>query len=197
MQLLLARHGETDRHNAGRYIGSQDLPLSLTGREQAKRLATILPSGISHCLCSPMLRTRETAELALAGHPCQPELLASLREIDFGRWEGLSFPQIAAQDPDLVIEWQRDPLGFQFPGGEHTLSFWQRVQKALATITALSNDTVLVICHGGVIRVILCSLLGIPFEKYLLFTVKHAALTQLDVDGQRGVLQYLNKGQES
>lgn len=193
MQLLLARHGETEAHNAGRYIGSQDPPLSATGRQQAHRLAGILPSGISRCLCSPMLRARETASLALADHPCQVELLDSLREVDFGRWEGLSFPEIAAQDPDLVTEWQRDPLGFQFPNGEHALSFWQRVQKALTTITALPDDSILLICHGGVIRVMLCSLLGIPFETYLLFAVKPAALIRLDVDGQRGVLQYLNR----
>lgn len=192
MQLLLARHGETGLHNTGRYIGSQDLPLSSTGQAQARRLASILPSGISRCLCSPMLRTRETAELALSGHPCQPEHLPSLREIDFGRWEGLSFPEIAAQDPDLVSKWQQDALNFHFPNGEHTLSFWQRVQEALQIITALPDDTVLVICHGGVIRVMLCSLLGIPFEKYLLFAVKPAALTRLDVNGQRGVLQYFN-----
>ncbi|MDD5757847.1 MAG: histidine phosphatase family protein [Desulfobulbaceae bacterium] len=193
MQLLLARHGETEMHNTGRYVGSQDPPLSATGRLQAHRLADVLPPGVSRCLCSPMLRARETAELTLADYPCQTELLDSLREVDFGRWEGLTFSEIAAQDPALIADWQRDPLAFQFPGGERTLSFWQRVQEALTAITSLPDDVVLLICHGGVIRVMLCSLLGIPFEKYLLFAVKPAALTRLDVVGHRGVLQYLNR----
>jgi len=192
MQLLLARHGETGDHYTGRYIGARDLPLSTTGREQARRLTDVLPAGITRCLSSPMIRARETAELALTGRDCRLEILDSLREINFGRWEGLSFAEIASQDQGLVAEWQRDALAFQFPEGEHTLSFWQRVQEALGVIVALPEDTVLVICHGGVIRAMLCSLLGLPFEKYLLFAIKPAALTLLDVDGHRGVLQYLN-----
>jgi len=193
MKLLLARHGETSDNSAGRYIGAHDPSLSVIGRQQARRLATLLPAGISRCLCSPMLRARETAELALTGHDCRLEILDSLREIHFGRWEGLSFAEIAEQDQGLIIEWQRDALAFQFPDGENTLRFWQRVQEALQVITALQEDTVLVICHGGVIRAMLCSLLGIPFEKYLFFSVEPAALTLFDVDGQRGVLRYLNR----
>jgi len=192
MQLFLARHGETGAHYAGRYIGATDLPLSTTGREQARRLASVIPRGVTRCLCSPMLRARETAELALAGHDCRLEILESLREISFGRWEGLSFAEIASQDQGLVVEWQQDALAFHFPEGEHTLGFLQRVQKALRAIVALPEERVLVICHGGVIRAMLCALLDLPFEKYLLFEIKPAALTLLDVDGPRGVLQYLN-----
>ncbi len=192
MKLFLARHGETGAHYASRYIGASDLPLSTTGRLQARRLATILPAEISRCLCSPMLRARETAELALAGRNCRFELLDSLSEINFGRWEGLSFAEIASQDQELVVDWQRDALAFQFPEGEHTLSFWQRIEEALHWIVALPEDSILVICHGGVIRAMLCSLLGIPFEKYLFFSIKPAALTLLEVDGHCGVLQCLN-----
>ena len=192
MRLLLARHGETGDQYAGRYIGATDLPLSVTGREQARRLRTVLPTGICRCLCSPMLRARQTAELALAGNDCRVEILDALREVDFGRWEGLSFAEIVSQDEGLVADWQRDGLAFQFPGGEHTRSFWQRVQAALVLITELPEVEVLVICHGGVIRAMICSLLGLSFEHYLLFAVQPAALTVFEVDGQRGVLQGLN-----
>lgn len=192
MRLLLVRHGETGDQYTGRYIGSTDLPLSAHGREQARRLTDILPAGVGRCLCSPMLRARETAEIALAGRDCRLEILESLREIDFGRWEGLSFAEIVAQDPGLVDDWRQDPLDFTFPGGEQTRHFWQRAQEALAMTVALPEDEVLVICHGGVIRVMICLLLGLSFEYYLLFAIKPAALTVLDVDGQQGVLLGLN-----
>jgi alpha-ribazole phosphatase len=192
MRLLLVRHGETGDQYAGRYIGATDLPLSVKGREQARRLASLLPAGVGRCLCSPMLRARQTAEIALAGQGCRLEVVDLLREIDFGRWEGLTFAEIVAQDPGLVDDWQRDPLAFQFPGGEETRSFWQRVQQALTMIAALPEDEVLVICHGGVIRAMICLLLGLPFDRYLHFAIRPAALTVLDVDGQRGVLQGLN-----
>jgi len=192
MQLLLVRHGAIDDHAAGRYVGSLDRPLSVIGRRQAKRLASLLPGEIDRCLCSPMRRARQTADLALAEHVCPLDTLDSLREIDFGRWEGLTFAEIAAQDPELVDEWQRDALAFHFPGGEQTGHFWQRVDQALQVIATISAERVLVISHGGVIRAMLCSLLGLPFDKYLAFAVQPAALTVLDVQGRRGVLQALN-----
>ena len=192
MRLLLARHGETGDLRKGRYFGATDLPLSATGREQARSLAAVLPAGVARCLCSPLLRARETAQLALAGRDCRLEILDALREIDFGRWEGLSFSEIVARDQGLVADWQRDALAFQFPGGEHTLKFWQRVQEALELIVALPEEEVLVVCHGGVIRAMLCVLLGLSFDHYLFFAIKPAALTVLEVDGQRGVLQGLN-----
>lgn len=192
MRLLLARHGETGDQYVGRYIGATDLPLSANGRAQARRLRELLPVGIGRCLCSPMLRARQTAELALGGAACQIEILDPLREVDFGRWEGLSFAEIAAQDEGLVADWQRDALAFQFPGGEHTASFWRRVQAVIEVITKLPEEEVLVVCHGGVIRAMICALLGLSFEHYLLFAVQPAALTVFDVDGQRGVLLGLN-----
>lgn len=193
MRLLLARHGETGAQYSGRYIGSTDLPLSEIGKEQARRLADVLPTtGLSRCLCSPMRRTRETAQLALDGRECPIEMLDVLREIDFGRWEGLSFPEIVVRDQRLVTEWQQDPLAFHFPGGEQTGDFRQRIEAGLQGIISLSDDSVLVVCHGGVIRAMLCSLLGISFTHYLSFAIAPAALTVIEVDGQRGVLQALN-----
>lgn len=192
MRLLLARHGETGDRYSGRYIGATDLPLSARGREQAERLGSLLPAEVALCLVSPMRRAQETATIALAGRDCRLETLAALREIDFGRWEGLSFPEILARDPALVDEWQRDALAFQFPDGELTLSFWQRVREVLGSIVDLPEAEVLVICHGGVIRAMLCLLLGLPFSHYLSFAIRPAALTVLEIHGQRGVLQGFN-----
>lgn len=192
MRLLLVRHGETGEQYAGRYVGATDLPLSAAGREQARRLTAILPAEPSLCLCSPQRRARETAALALQGRDCQLEVVEALREIDFGRWEGLSFAEIVARDPGLVDDWQRDALAFQFPGGEQTRCFWQRVREALTMIAARPEAEVVVVCHGGVIRAMLCALLGLPFDKYLLFAIRPATVTILDVHDGRGVLQGLN-----
>lgn len=191
MRLFLARHGETGTHYRGRYIGSTDLPLSEKGREQARRLSDVLPPGGIRCFCSPMRRTLETATLALDERKCIPEVVDSLREVDFGRWEGLSFAEILARDQGLVDEWQRNPLSFSFPQGEQTGAFRNRVEEWLKTIITLPED-VLAFSHGGVIRVILCSLLGVSFAHYLSFSIAPAALTVIEVDGQRGVLQALN-----
>ncbi len=192
MRLFLARHGETGAQYAGRYIGATDLPLSVLGREQAAHLAPRLPATLSRCLISPQRRARETAAIALADRELRPEVMEALREIDFGRWEGLSFAEIVARDQALVNAWQEDALAFRFPDGEHTLAFWQRVQAAQRAIVALPDEELLVICHGGVIRAMLCGLLGLPFDRYLSFAVKPAALAVVEVHGEQGVLVGLN-----
>jgi len=192
MRLLLARHGETGEQYAGRYIGTTDPPLSPRGRGEARRLASLLPTGLSRCLVSPLGRARETAALALIGREVRIEVMEGLREVDFGRWEGLCFAEILDRDPLLVNDWQRDPLAFTFPGGEHTLHFWQRVQEAMRTIVVQPEEEILVIAHGGVLRAMLCGLLALPFDRYLSFAIKPAALTVLEVHGRQGVLQGLN-----
>jgi broad specificity phosphatase PhoE len=192
MRLFLVRHGDTGDQYAGRYIGATDLPLSIIGCEQAARLADRLPATLCRCLISPMRRARETAAIALAGRECRLQVMAALKEIDFGRWEGLSFAEIVAKDQALVNAWQQDALAFCFPEGEQTLGFWQRVQEALQAIVALPDEEILVICHGGVIRAMLCGLLGLPFDRYLSFAIKPATMAVVDVHGRQGVLVGLN-----
>jgi len=192
MRLLLARHGETGEQYAGRYVGATDLPLSGLGRDQARRLADVLPGRGGRCLCSPMRRAQETATLALAGRDYPLAMVDALREIDFGRWEGLSFAEIADLDQDLVDQWRHKPESFRFPGGECIADFRQRVLEVTHWITTLPDEEVLVICHGGVIRVMLCSLLGLSFDRYLSFAIVPAALTTIEMDGQYGVLTGLN-----
>lgn len=192
MRLFLSRHGETGEQYAGKYIGSTDLPLSSHGREQAASLAHRLPTTISRVLVSPMRRTRETAAIALAGRECRLEVVDALKEIDFGRWEGLTFAEIVTRDQTLVDQWQQDALAFHFPEGEHTFAFWQRVQQVVREMVSLPEKELLVICHGGVIRAMLCGLLGLPFDRYLSFAIKPATVTVVDVHGEQGVLHGLN-----
>ncbi|MDA8417483.1 MAG: histidine phosphatase family protein [Desulfobacteraceae bacterium] len=194
MRLVLVRHGTTDGQRAGRYQGASDPPLSRTGREQASALGARLPPGPFRCLCSPRLRARETAEMALAGAGRELEfvIVEALREIDFGRWEGLTFAEILAQDQALVAAWQRHPARFRFPDGEATSSFWRRVRGVLGEIIS-RPEPALVICHGGVIRAMLCLLLALPRAKALCFDIQPASLTVLEVDGVRGQLLSLNR----
>lgn len=192
MRLILVRHGQTDAAYAGRYVGASDPSLSALGRDQARELAARLPDDIGCCLCSPLCRARETARLALVGRTCPIEVMGELREVDFGRWEGLSFAEILDRDAALVADWQRDPPHFHFPDGESTAVFRARVAAALEALARQPQAMVLAVCHGGVIRAMLCQLLDLPFARYLSFHVQPAAMTVLDVEGGRGVLRGLN-----
>ena len=192
MRLLLARHGKIDG-NGRRYIGATDLPISARGQTQAKALAeTVLSFHPDFCFCSSMLRTRQTAEIVLRRAACGISCLPELREIDFGLWEGLTFEEIKNRYPELAAAWADKGLEFSFPGGEKIKDFWNRVRAVARQLTSGTEETVLVISHGGVIRALICYFLGLGFDKYLLFDVRPGGLVILDVFGKSGVLTGFN-----
>jgi broad specificity phosphatase PhoE len=190
-RLILIRHGDLGEGCRGRYIGRTDAPLSAEGRCQATALAAPLARlGRARYLCSPLLRARETAGLALTCSDFETD--ADLREIDFGRWEAMSFPQIAAADPAAVERWAALDDAFAFPDGEAIGAFRARIRAAAVRIAADPAGTVAAFTHGGVIRLIICHFLGLEARDYLLFDVGTASISEIRIGDGRGVLTGLN-----
>ena len=193
-KLLLARHCETGPDYYGRFVGSSDIGLGPAAPEQAERLAAIIAAyRPAITFCSPLQRARLTAEIVSSTTPLG-EILTDpdLREVDFGRWEGLTFGEIAEGDSELVKRWSVWSPDFAFPDGEVTGDFLKRVQAAGDRLAARDEETVLVIAHGGVVRALICHLLGLPARNYLLFDIKPARLTVIDYFSEGGVLSGLN-----
>src|SRR4029453_15490025 len=92
-------------------------------------------------------------------------LVPEFREIDFGRWEGLTAQEIEAQDPVLYRTWREHAPDFEFPGGERRAAFRERVVKGLATLAHTGAENALVVAHRGVIRTLGDHLLGSPLAK--------------------------------
>jgi broad specificity phosphatase PhoE len=189
-EVLLIRHGEVGEEFCGRYIGRTDPPLSTLGLEHAAALRrhTELALPCARRLASPSLRTRQTAQAA----GLDVELDDDLREIDFGAWEGLSFAEIAASDPEAVDRWARLDPAFGFPRGESLPAFHARIGRAARRIAEGAPRRVVVVAHGGVIRALVCHWLGLPAEAHLLLDVSPASVTRVRLFGGRGVLAGLN-----
>lgn len=190
IEVLLIRHGEIGAQYDGRYVGRLDPPLSTAGIERASALRrhAELRRADLQCLASPSLRARQTA--AAAG--LAAELDEDLREIDFGRWEGLSFDEIAAADPEAVARWAQLDAGFLFPGGESLAEFDARIRRVAERLAEGAPRTVAVFTHKGVIRALICHWLGLPREAQLLLEIGHASLTRLRVSKGRATLCTLN-----
>lgn len=193
-QIFLARHGTTGERYQGRFVGSTDVPLAAEGEVESRELAQRMGARFQpdECWCSPLQRTRQTAAIvseALRG--IRVTYFEELREIDFGLWEGLSFQEIAAEDPDLVAEWTANPENFRFPGGEKIADFRARA-RSVAKRLAESNDSILVIAHGGVIRAMICHYLGLSMDNYVLFDAQPARLAVVTLFDARGVLSGFN-----
>ncbi len=193
-QILLARHASTGREYHGRFIGATDLPIGADGTVETPRLAEIIrPYSPAVTFCSPFLRVRQTVEL-LAERLDLGEIHVDydLREIDFGRWEGLSFNEIAEGDSELVKRWSAWNPEFTFPEGEKVADFLERTRVLAAKLAAREEQTILIVAHGGVVRALLCHLLKLPPQHYLLFDVKPARLATIDLFSEGGVLSGLN-----
>jgi alpha-ribazole phosphatase len=191
-RLILIRHGELAAGCRGRYIGRTDEPLSPSGRRQAAALSGMVAEfGKAHILVSPLLRARETAGIAL-GPEGTYTVDDDLREIDFGRWETMSFAEIAAAEPAAVEGWAALDEGFAFPGGEGIGGFWSRIGAAADRIVADPAETVVAFTHGGVVRLLICRFLGLDYRRYLLFDVRPASVSEIRIEGEKGVLTRLN-----
>jgi probable phosphoglycerate mutase len=116
LNLLLTRHGNAA---AGDVVlgGRLDIPLTPAGHAEARALARRLAGiRIDRIVSSPMLRALETARTIASGRPV--EIDERLRELDYGRWEGLTRAEIDVRDPELWARWEGDPATTHPPGGE-------------------------------------------------------------------------------
>ena len=194
MRLLLARHGRTAWNAERRYQGQRDVPLDREGRLQADALAHRLSGEpIDVIYASDLRRAWETAEAiaTLQGLPVRPE--PRLREIAFGDWEGLTTDEIEQASPGAIMAWRDDPRQAPPPGGENLDQVTGRVRAAMADFaTSHQDETVLVVAHGGILRVLLCLALDLPLDAFWRFRFEQASLSQVDLYESGGTLSVLN-----
>ena len=191
--LLLARHGSVANAPVKRYYGSTDLPLDAAGKRQARALAELLRARRpARCFSSPLGRALETAQTVATHLSLNVETMPELREVDFGQWEGRTFAEIQKSDPENVARWAAFAPDFEFPGGESIHDFLERTARAAELLAAVPGEEVAAFTHGGVIRAVICHVLGLPPRHYLAFDVKPASVTVLKLFDGQGVLVELN-----
>lgn len=194
VRLLLVRHGETAWNAAGRFQGQTDMPLSPIGQRQAEALARLLlAEGIEALYSSDLQRAWETADCIATtlGLPVQPE--PRLREMAFGHWEGLTFAETQQRHSDALAAWQDDPMHIAPPGGETLLQVADRVNAVLQQmVTVYQTQTVVLVAHGGPLRVLLCLGLGLPARAHWQFVVTPGSLSELSLSDQGAILIRLN-----
>lgn len=190
MRIHLLRHGQTIAP-AEVMLGATDIALSPVGRKQAQILGRRIPDNISW-ICSPMLRAKQTLEsLHDYGDISEVMFDERLREINFGDWEMKTFTEIIAGGID-ISGWLKYN-DFTFPGGESVPDFIQRVKSVFDELRASGREEVIILCHGGVIRIMICLALNLDPKNYLLFQVDYCSWSILDMHSQGGILKTLNR----
>jgi broad specificity phosphatase PhoE len=160
--LLLARHGETDWNRDGRFQGHADTSLNARGREQAHELAEEV-NGVEVIYSSDLKRAIETAEVVAERLGLEVTVDSRLRERGFGAWEGLTRAEIEASFSEEFDRW-RSGHGGGAPDAEAQEAFAARIEAFLTDVLARHPDqTVLVIAHGGSIRVVQAVASGLDY----------------------------------
>jgi len=184
MRIILARHGETDWNVEGRYQGRGfDIPLSLSGRAQALAMAARLAQvPFTRAICSPLLRARQTAEVALGARSADLLTDPDLMEIGHGEWEGRLDAEIRTEYAELCQAWRTSPHLVTLPGGESLQEVLARAWPAFcrACEGLGKDDTALIVSHDGVNRVLLCRVLGLPLERVWSFRQAPTCLNLLE-----------------
>lgn len=162
----LIRHGEPE--GGQMFRGSKDDPLSPVGWQQMEA-AVHGHDRWDAIVSSPMTRCRLFAEQLAQRRRIPLHIEDDLREIGFGDWEGLTSQQVQERYGDHLSRFWQDPINSNPPGGEAITDFYQRVTLGFDRWQdKLANQRILVVCHGGVIRMVLANVLGIPWRNRLL-----------------------------
>jgi broad specificity phosphatase PhoE len=193
-RLLLIRHAEVEARYQGVFGGRIDMELSPRGHQQAAALAKYLHSRpLSAIYASPMKRVQQTlAPLLVNGTP-KPVILQDLREVDFGDWTGLAWEEVQARFGISAFAWLEQLECDGIANAESAETLQERVEPCLRQILAdHSGQQVAVVCHGGIIRMLLGILLRWPLARMGAFEIEYASLTQVVVHPHKAELQLLN-----
>ena len=181
--LYLVRHGETDWNREGRWQGHYDRSLSAAGRAQAAAAARRLAGErISQIHASDLKRASETAHIigeVCAVHVC---IDRALREVDVGDWAGLTHAEAKERFPEGYA--RRRAGGTGWTGGESYEQMAGRVRGHVGRLldSAGASDRIALICHSGVIRVLVVHALGLtPSDRRSIGGNEHGALSVLRV----------------
>lgn len=180
LRLDLLRHGETEF--GGGLRGSLDDALTDIGWQQMR--AAVMEAGPwDRIISSPLQRCARFAEELAVRLDLPLHLEPDLQELHFGDWEGHSAAQLMETDADGLGLFWADPYGFTPPKGEPVADFSGRVRGAVERLqVAHEGERVLLICHGGVMKLLLAQARGLPREQLLQVEVGHGGLFRLDVD---------------
>lgn len=170
----------------------------------------LVSSKLSAVYCSDLSRAIRSAEVIAKPFGLKPIVMPELRERSFGEWEGMSFDEIKERYPEEFNAWADNPLRFSPRGGENTIEVRDRVMNALDEILNMVGEQkngravvktseppyfqthIAVVSHGGVNRIILCHLLGVPLENIFRIEQDYGCLNVIEFHDDYPVVKLIN-----
>ncbi|MFC1897410.1 histidine phosphatase family protein [Chloroflexota bacterium] len=193
-RLFLVRHGITEFNSARRFAGYSDVELSAAGYIQVERLRDrLVDDKIDAVYSSDLRRALVTAEVISSEHKVDIVTCPELREVNYGDVEGLTFEEISRLYPEVAELIANFSLRLEFPGGESLEKFIERTSRFLDKLKRHEpSQTILIVSHGGPLRVLVFCLLGIDLGHWRQFRFENASLSIVETHSQGAVVSLLN-----
>ena len=197
-KIILTRHGHVEGIKPERFRGREPLQLTKRGVAEAAALAQRIAVHWrpSHIYTSPMGRSIATAAAIARATGVAAKTCDDLNDIDYGAWQFKTFADAKAQEPALYAEWFATPQLVRFPNGESLQDLAARTANALRMVLARHRDeTVVLVGHDSVNRVLLLELLELPLSAYWRLAQEPCCLNEINVNEARVRVHSINETQ--
>ena len=193
-KLYLIRHGETDYNNSLRFQGQTDIPLNQKGIEQAEKAADFFKDiPLQAIYTSTLIRAKTTAEIIARAKGMELQETDALREMSFGIWENMNTKDIQKKYAKEWKDFFASPARTTIPQGESMLAVQKRAYPTVQEILdRYPEGDVAFVAHGGIIRVLMCTMLGLDLNRAWHLHVGNASITCFYYWGRSYTLDYAN-----
>ena len=195
-RLLLVRHGHVEGISPERFRGRAELPLTETGRREAAAVAARIATGWrpAAIYTSPMGRCVETGAAIGKAIGLAPAVMLRLNDIDYGDWQGLTRDEAHARWPAEIDLWYSQPEWAAIPNGETLQQVLARAVGALRDIIRRHpGETVVLVAHDSVNRVLLLHALDLPVSRYWHIKQSPCCINEIDYGPEGWVIHSINR----
>lgn len=193
-RIILIRHGQTEWNREERFRGRVDIDLDEVGFRQAKAAAEWVASWeVAAIYSSPLKRAMATAEAIAARLGLPVEMLEGLNDMHFGVWQGMPITEAEEKYPQMFDQWRYSPERLRIPEGESLEDVQNRVVATLDDLVAKhQNETLALVTHRVVCKVLLCYLLGLDNSHFWQIAQDATAINLFEVWDRRFTVKLIN-----
>lgn len=191
MRLILLRHAETKANADNKYIGHSYSEYTEKGKKQIKNILRLLSKeSFDRVYSSPLPRALKLAEMISHQMNCELLIEESLKEMNFGIFEGKRYQEAEREYKDEWEKWTDDYINYRIPDGECYLDLHQRVTTF---IDSLKGKSTLLLTHGGIIQTIITYLLDLDIDDRWHFKIPPGGLVEIEYENNYGIISRLIK----
>ncbi len=192
--LYLVRHGETELNKEKVYYGFSNPPINLSGELQCEKVKnSLLDTDFHVVISSPLERALRSAEIISSLSRENFVIYQELKELNFGLWEGKHYSQVEKEFSEQWKYWSEDWINYEIPKGESFIMFYNRVKQCIEEIVRkYENRKILIVAHGGTMKVISTVLLNLNLEDYWKFSFEAGTYSMFEINENNVVLKKIN-----